>query len=115
MVSRLLAVFLIPLYSRYIPPAAYGRVETLAAAAAVLVIVLRMGISSAFFRYYFDSRDETHRTRVVRTSFWFTMASATLALVVAQLLAQPIADALNLGDQTNLVRAAAVGLWAQMN
>ena len=48
----------------------------------VLVIVLRLGISSAFFRFYFDSKDaERAADVVVRTSFWFTMAMATLGLV----------------------------------
>jgi O-antigen/teichoic acid export membrane protein len=108
-------VILIPLYSRYLPRDAYGRVETLVAATAVLVIVLRLGVSSAFFRFYFDAEDERARVRVVRTSFWFTMASATAGLVVGLVLAQPIANLLALGDRPSLVRAAAVGLWAQMN
>src|SRR4051794_613425 len=57
-----------------------------------------------------------HRIRVVRTSFWFTMGSATLGLAAGWIAAQPIADLLSLGhDQAWLVRAACVGLWAQMN
>ena len=81
----------------------------------MLVIVLRMGISSAFFRFYFDTKDEAHRTLVVRTSFWFTMTMATAGLIVGFVLATPIAHALKLGDDPWLVRAAFVGLWAQMN
>jgi O-antigen/teichoic acid export membrane protein len=116
LVSRILAVLLLPLYTHYLRDADYGRVETLTAASTVLVIVLRMGISSAFFRFYFDSPDPERRTVVVRTSFWFTMAMATLGLVLGLVLAPQIAAALNLGSHsTNLVRAAAVGLWAQMN
>ena len=53
----------------------------------MLVIVLRLGITSAFFRFYFDSEDEARRTLVVRTSFWFTMGMATLGLVVGVVLA----------------------------
>jgi O-antigen/teichoic acid export membrane protein len=116
LVSRILAVLLLPLYTSYLHGRDYGRVETLTALSAVLVVLLRMGISSAFFRFYFDSEDEDHRTLVVRTSFWFTMASATLGLVAGCLLAAPIAQALSLGHgQEWLVRAAFVGLWAQMN
>jgi O-antigen/teichoic acid export membrane protein len=116
LVSRILAVLLLPLYTSYLSPSDYGKIETLVAASAVLVIVLRMGISSAFFRFYFDSPDPERRTTVVRTSFWFTMASATAGLVVALVFAGQIADFLQLGgDSANLVRAAAVGFWAQMN
>src|SRR5262249_44431694 len=81
---------------------------------AVLVIVLRLGITSAFFRFYFDSEDAKRRTLVVRTSFWFTMGMATLGLIVGWLLADQIASWLSLGDPW-LVRAGFVGLWAQMN
>lgn len=115
-VSRLLAVLLLPLYTSYLGTAGFGKIETIVALSAVLVVVLRMGISSAFFRFYFDSTDVAHRVRVVRTSFWFTMASATFGLAAGWVAAQPIADALSLGhDQAWLVRAAFVGLWAQLN
>jgi O-antigen/teichoic acid export membrane protein len=116
LISRVLSVLLLPLYTSYLHGRDYGRVETLTALTAVLVVLLRLGISSAFFRYYFDSTDVAHRIRVVRTSFWFTMASATLGLAAGCVAAQPIADALSLGhDQAWLVRAAFVGLWAQLN
>jgi O-antigen/teichoic acid export membrane protein len=52
---------------------------------------------------------------VVRTSFWFTMAMATLGLVAGCVFATPIAHALQFGDDPWLVRAGFVGLWAQMN
>jgi O-antigen/teichoic acid export membrane protein len=80
-VSRILAVLLLPLYTHYLTRADYGRVETLTAASTVLVIVLRLGITSAFFRFYFDSKQAADRVRVVRTSFWFTMAMATAGLI----------------------------------
>ena len=92
-VSRVLAVFLLPLYTRYLDPGDLGAVGVSIALSAVLVTVLRGGISSAFFRFYFDSQDAARRLLVVRTSFWFTMASATLGLAAGLLLAAPIADA----------------------
>ena len=97
LISRVLSVLLLPLYTSYLHGRDYGRVETLTALTAVLVAVLRMGISSAFFRYYFDSPEWEYRVRVVRTSFWFTMASATLGLAAGWVAAEPIADALSLG------------------
>ena len=62
LVSRILAVLLLPLYTHYLGPEGFGKIETVVALTTVLVIVLRMGISSAFFRFYFDSKDEAHRT-----------------------------------------------------
>ena len=115
LVSRILAVLLLPLYTRYLGPSGFGKIETVVALTTVLVIVLRLGISSAFFRFYFDTKDEAQRALVVRTSFWFTMTMATAGLVVGFILATPIAHWLRLGDDPWLVRAAFVGLWAQMN
>jgi O-antigen/teichoic acid export membrane protein len=115
-VSRILAILLLPLYTAYLTGADYGRVETLTALTAILVTLLRLGISSAFFRFYFDSPEYENRLRVIRTSFWFTMASATCGLLAGLVAAGWIADLLALGpNQDGLVRAAFVGLWAQMN
>ncbi len=114
--SRILAVLLLPLYTRYLTTSDYGKIETLIALATVLTIVLRFGISSAFFRFYFDAADDVGRRIVLRTSFWFTMSMATLGLVVVVALASPISQLLfGDADATDLVRATGVALWAQMN
>ncbi len=116
LVSRILAVLLLPLYTRYLSTSDYGQIETLVALVTVLTIVLQFGISSAFFRFYFDADDHAGRRLVLRTSFWFTMTMATLGLVVLVALATPISEGL-FGDAgaANLVRASAVALWAQLN
>src|SRR5260221_4207792 len=115
LVSRILAVLLLPLYTRYLGPTGFGKIETVVALTTVLVIVLRLGISSAFFRFYFDTKDEAQRTLVVRTSFWFTMTMATAGLVVGCILATPIAHGLKLGDNPWLLPAAFVGPLGPMN
>ena len=76
----MLAILLLPLYTRYLTPADYGAVETLLALTAVLVTLLRGGIQSAFFRFWFDSPEREHRLVVLRTSFWYTMAASTAGL-----------------------------------
>src|SRR5918998_3112877 len=96
LVSRILAVLLLPLYTAYLTTEDYGRVETLVALTAILVTLLRAGISNAFFRFSFD--DEEPRTTVLRTAFWFTIATSTLGLLLGWLLAPAIAELLNLGD-----------------
>src|SRR3954447_22132952 len=115
LVSRILATLLLPLYTHYLPPGSYGRVELVTAATAVLAIFLQMGISSAFFRFYFDAKEHAEKLTVIRTSFWFTMGMATLGLVLGVVFAVPIAHVLGLGGHASLVRAGAVGLWAQTN
>ena len=115
LVSRILATILLPLYTHYLPPSAYGQVEIITAATAVLAIVLQLGIASAFFRFYFDAKEHAAKLTVIRTSFWFTMGAATLGLVVGLVFAPQISHLLGLGNAPWLVRAGAVGLWAQTN
>ena len=116
LVSRILAVLLLPLYTRYLSPSDYGKVETLIALTTVIGIVLRMGIHAAFFRFYFDSSAPEHRRLVLRTSFWFTMAMATAGLAAGLILSGTIADLLfGSPDDSELVMASFVGLWAGMN
>ena len=106
LVSRVLAILLLPLYTRYLSPSDYGAIETLVAASAVLVTLLRAGISSAFFRFYFDAEDDAGRTRVVRTAFWFTMTMSTAALIAGLAVAGPSSQLLfSSGDR------AAVAPW----
>ncbi|HXG76744.1 MAG TPA: oligosaccharide flippase family protein [Gaiellaceae bacterium] len=116
LVSRILAVLLLPLYTRYLSPSDYGKVETLIALTTVTGIALRMGITSAFFRFYFDSPAPERRRVVLRTSFWFTMGMATAGLLAGLALAGPISTALfGSSADAELVAAAFVGLWAGMN
>ncbi|MGZ4383917.1 MAG: lipopolysaccharide biosynthesis protein [Gaiellaceae bacterium] len=114
--ARVVAVFLLPVYTRFVNTSGYGAVETLTATEAVAVIVLRGGMQSAFFRFYFDSKETAYRTRVVRTAFWYTMTMATVGLVLGLVLARPLSSLL-LGSPHHiaLMRTIAVTLWADMN
>ncbi|HEY1316234.1 MAG TPA: oligosaccharide flippase family protein [Gaiella sp.] len=116
LVSRIVAVLLLPVYTHYLTPADYGKIETLIALTTVLGIILRAGISSAFFRFYFDATDPVARRTVLRTSFWFTMGGGTLGLLLLLVLADPISEGLfGTASAANLVRAAGVALWATVN
>jgi O-antigen/teichoic acid export membrane protein len=116
LIQRIVAVLLLPVYTRFLNPSDYGAIEVLVALTAVIFALLRAGIQSSFFRFYFAAEDERGRETVVRTSFWFTMGTATLALVAGEIFATPIAHALyGSTEHVDLVRAAFVGLWATMN
>ncbi len=116
LVSRVIAVLLLPLYTRYLTPGDYGKIETLLALTTVMGLVLRAGITSAFFRFYFDVDDDAGRLRVLRTSFWFTMGGGTLGLLLLLLFADPVSSLLfGTDNAANLVRASGVALWATVN
>jgi len=116
LLARVLAVVLLPLYTRYLTRADYGAIGTLIALVTVLSVLLRLGTQSAFFRFYFDSKERADRLVVVRTAFWFTMTASTVGLILGEVLAGEISQLIfSSSDRADLVRAAFVGLWAQMN
>ena len=116
LIQRVVAVLLLPLYTRYLTPSDYGAIEALVALSAIIFALLRAGIQSSFFRFYFRAETDPERLTIVRTSFWFTMGAATIALVAGEIFAPEVAHLLYKSDEhVNLVRAAFVGLWATMN
>jgi O-antigen/teichoic acid export membrane protein len=116
LVSRIIAVVLLPVYTRYLTPEDYGQIETLIALTTVMGLLLRAGITSAFFRFYFDADDDEGRRLVLRTSFWFTMGAGTVGLVALLVLAEPVSQALfGTSGAADLVRASGVALWATVN
>ena len=123
LVSRFLAVLMLPLYTSYVSPGDYGRVEILMAAMAVAVTLLRGGANYGFIRFYFLERDPEYRRRLVRTVFWAQMAYSTFGLVLCIVLAHDIAGWFGVtrngpdlhGSGTNLVVATGVLLWANVN
>src|SRR5947208_14848661 len=115
-VARILAVLLLPLYTRYLSPTDYGLIETLVALAAVLTALVAQAMKSAFFRFYFDSAEPERRLLVVRTAFWCVFAASTAVLVAGVAVSQPISWVLfHTRSHDGLVIAAFIGLWAAMN
>ena len=115
-VARVLAVLLLPLYTRYLSPSDYGLIETLVALAAVLTALVAQAMKSAFFRFYFDSNEPARRLLVVRTTFWYVMAASTAVLIAGVVLAQQISWVLfHTHSHGGLVIASFIGLWAAMN
>ena len=57
LVAAFLALFTLPLYTRYLTPAELGYAETLLTAIILVSILLRFGIGEAFVRFYFDDDD----------------------------------------------------------
>jgi O-antigen/teichoic acid export membrane protein len=58
LVQRIVAVLLLPLYTRYLNPADYGAIEALVALSAVVITLLRAAIQNSFFRFYFDAEED---------------------------------------------------------
>jgi len=108
-VSKLIAVALLPLYTRYLTTADYGAAEVMFAAVVAASIVVRLGMIEALLRFYY--KDDEDPARVVATSFaalfWLASAAALLALPFAG----TISEALLAEPAPGLARIAIGGLW----
>jgi O-antigen/teichoic acid export membrane protein len=114
--SKVIAVALLPLYTRYLKPADYGAAEVLFTAVVTASIVVRFGLIEAILRFYY--RDGEDPGAVVRSSFAGLFWLSTLGALVLLPFAGPLSEALlnpkhqsEVGQLTELTRIAIGGLW----
>lgn len=107
--SKLIAVALLPLYTRYLTPADYGAAEVMFAAVVAASIVIRLGAIEALLRFYYKAGEEPER--VVATSFAALFWAASAAALIALPFAGPISRALLDRPAPDLARIAIGGLW----
>jgi O-antigen/teichoic acid export membrane protein len=114
-VSKLLAVLLLPVYTRYIAPAGYGVVELLANSVIFVSIVVRFGIIESFLRFYFTDEDPDRRAALVRRAAGFLLAATTATAAILAALAGPLSDLLLGYRDTTIFLIAVLGLWSFTN
>jgi O-antigen/teichoic acid export membrane protein len=107
--SKLIAVALLPLYTAYLSPADFGAAEVLFAAVVAASIVIRLGLIEALLRFYYQAGENPDE--VVATSFAALFWATTVAALIALPLAGPISDALLDQPDADLGRIAIGGLW----
>lgn len=108
-ISKLIAVALLPLYTRYLTPADYGAAEVMFAAVVALSIVIRFGLIEALLRFYYRSGEDPGK--VVSSSFAALFWAGTLSVVVLMPFAGSISDLLLGIPDASLARIALGGLW----
>jgi len=107
--SKVIAVALLPLYTRYLTPADYGAAEVMFAAIVSASIVVRFGVIEAVLRFYY--KDDERPDQVVATSFATLFWASTLAALLALPFAGPVSEALLGEPAADLARISIGGLW----
>jgi O-antigen/teichoic acid export membrane protein len=107
--SKLIAVALLPLYTRYLTPADYGAAEVMFTAVVSASIIVRLGTIEALLRFYY--REGEDPARVVAGSFAALFWFATIAALIALPFAGPISEALLDRSAPDLARISIGGLW----
>jgi O-antigen/teichoic acid export membrane protein len=125
--SKLIAVFLLPVYTAYLSLSDYGAAEVMLASVIAASIVIRFGLIEALLRFYYLTTTDVapassasrpgaggsaeDPARVVATGFAALFWSATLGALIGLALAGPISEALLGHRDVELARLAVLGLW----
>jgi O-antigen/teichoic acid export membrane protein len=107
--SKLIAVFLLPVYTGALSPADYGAAEVILASVIAISIVVRLGLIEALLRFYY--LPDVDRPEVVRTGFAALFWSTTAIALICLPLAGPISHLMLDHSDPQLGRLAVLGLW----
>ncbi len=115
LVSGLLALVTLPLYTRKLSPADLGVAETVLTFIILGSIVLRGGLAEALIRLWFTEEDPDRRARMARTAIGTVAAVTTVVALLALPFAAPLADLLSNRRDAGIGRLAILGLWSFTN
>jgi len=107
--SKVIAVALLPLYTRYLTKTDYGFAEVLFAAVVFASIVVRFGLLEAILRFYY--REGENPAAVVASTFAALFWLSTIGALLALPLAGPLSELLLEKPAPGLMRIAIGGLW----
>jgi O-antigen/teichoic acid export membrane protein len=114
-VSKFIAVILLPVYTRYVTPQGYGVVELLANGVILVSILARFGMIEAFLRFYFTDSDQERRDALARRAVAFLLIATTIVSVILAVFAAPISRVVLGYQDVTTLRIAVLGLWSFTN
>ncbi len=114
-VSKFIAVLLLPVYTRYISPAGYGEVELLANGVIFISILIRLGMIESFLRFYFSDSDRDRRDALARRAAVFLLITSTIAAAALAAAAGPLSKVVLSHRDPAIFRIAVLGLWSFTN
>src|SRR5215211_5289541 len=86
-VAKVLALALLPVYTRHLTRADYGAAELLVTLVIFVSILVRAGIHESFVRFWFADEDQETRRALARRSVGYLLAATTRAALLGALLA----------------------------
>ena len=69
--SKLISVFLIPLYTQVLTPEDYGKYNLIAITFSLITMLSVFSLNSAASRWFYDQEDEVEQKKVFASWFWF--------------------------------------------
>lgn len=88
--QALLGFLLVPLYTRFLSEADYGRLEILQTFLKILLFILPLGFASAIQKcYHRDAKSRQEKKELLGTALWFILPLGFLELVILAFFARP--------------------------
>ena len=91
-VSKVVALALLPVYTRHLTRADYGTAELLLTTIILVSIVLRLGLGEAFVRFHYLDADPERRRRLARTATGTLLVVTTLVAGSIAIFAEPVSQ-----------------------
>ena len=114
-ISKVIALALLPVYTRHLTPADYGTAELLLTSIILASIVVRLGLGEAFVRFWFHDADHGRRRALARTATGVLALTTSFAALAVAIFAAPLSEWMLGAERVPEMRAAALGLWAFTN
>jgi O-antigen/teichoic acid export membrane protein len=113
--AKLVAVALLPVYTRHLSRADYGTADLLLTLVILVSIVIRLGLVEAFVRFYYVDAEPERRDRVARAATGTVLLATTVVSIVAAALAGPLSQAILGFRDVTLWLITVLGLWSFTN
>ena len=81
--TRGIAIFLIPIYTRYLTPSEYGIIDYFIILTSIINLTIALEITQAVVRYYQDAETIEEKRSYVSTAFLFTIFIYSLYFIIS--------------------------------
>lgn len=92
--SRGLALVVLPIYTRMLSPADYGALDMITVAGTLATLIVALEVTQAVARLYGEAKSDAERRTMASTALWFAVATYGAALISAVIAARPLAELL---------------------
>ena len=83
MLTKVIGIFLVPLYTRLLTPADYGSLNLVNSTFYFIIVIAVFALDSASARWFYDTHDIEDRKKTISSWFWFQMiASVVFAFII---------------------------------
>ena len=97
--TKVVSLLMVPVFTNFLSPADYGRLDVLQTLANLLSIVIAFGLSQSLFRFAGEAADEPAKRRTAGEIFGFALILGTVSVILTQMFAPQIGRLLP-GDVT---------------